>query len=226
MSAAEYGFPEPEGAPATYLEVSKNCFNNIVSRWDETSCGGGLKWQIYPENDYGYNYKNSISNGATFALGARLARFTGNQTYADWAEKIYDWEEKVGLIGENFEVFDGTDDKTDCKEVADKTEWTYNNAMMLHGSAFLADFTKSDKWTQRTQGFLKRAAIFFENPKEVKNVMFEVCENSIGGKTCNLDQQTFKAYLARWMAKTALDQGPNHHLSHHVCKGGCQVLHR
>ena len=204
MSAAEYGFPEPEGAPATYLEVSKNCFNNIVSRWDETSCGGGLKWQIYPENDYGYNYKNSISNGATFALGARLARFTGNQTYADWAEKIYNWEKKVGLIGENFEVFDGTDDKTDCKEVADKTEWTYNNAMMLHGSAFLADFTKDDKWTQRTQGFLKRAGIFFNNPKQVKDVMFEVCENSVGGKTCNLDQQTFKAYLARWMAKTAL----------------------
>lgn len=123
MSAAEYGFPEPEGAPATYLEVSKNCFNNIVSRWDESSCGGGLKWQIYPENAYGYNYKNSISNGATFALGARLARFTGNQTYADWAEKIYDWEKKVGLIGDSFEVFDGTDDKTNCKEVADKTEW-------------------------------------------------------------------------------------------------------
>lgn len=184
--------------------MSKNCFNNIVSRWDETSCGGGLKWQIYPENAYGYNYKNSISNGATFALGARLARFTGNQTYADWAEKIYDWEKKVGLIGENFEVFDGTDDKTGCKEISDKTEWTYNNAMMLHGSAFLASFTKDDKWAKRTQGFLDRAAIFFNNPKDVKDVMYEVCENSVGGKTCNLDQQTFKAYLGRWMAKTAL----------------------
>ncbi|KAL5377698.1 hypothetical protein DPSP01_009623 [Paraphaeosphaeria sporulosa] len=204
MSAAEYGFPEPEDAPATYLEVSKNCFNNIVSRWDESSCGGGLKWQIYPENDYGYNYKNSISNGATFALGARLARFTGNQTYADWAEKIYDWEKKVGLIGDNFEVFDGTDDKTGCKEVADKTEWTYNNAMMIHGSAFMASYTKDDKWTQRTEGFLSRAAVFFNNPKQVKDVMFEVCEHSAGGKNCNLDQQSFKAYLGRWMAKTAL----------------------
>lgn len=204
MSAAEYGFPEPKDASATYLEVSKNCFNNIVSRWDESSCGGGLKWQIYPENDYGYNYKNSISNGATFALGARLARFTGNQTYADWAEKIYDWEKKVGLIGDNFEVFDGTDDKTNCKEVADKTEWTYNNAMMLHGSAFMASYTKDDKWTQRTEGFLNRAAIFFKNPKQVKDVMFEVCENSVGGKNCNLDQQSFKAYLGRWMGKTAL----------------------
>jgi mannan endo-1,6-alpha-mannosidase len=204
MSAAEYGFPEPEDAPATYLEVSKNCFNNIVSRWDESSCGGGLKWQIYPENDYGYNYKNSISNGAAFALGARLARFTGNQTYADWAEKIYDWEKQVGLIGDKFEVFDGTDDKSNCKEVADKTEWTYNNAMMIHGSAFMASYTKDDKWTQRTEGFLTRAAIFFHNPKQVKDVMFEVCEHSAGGKNCNLDQQSFKAYLGRWMAKTAL----------------------
>ena len=204
MSAAEYGFPEPEDAPATYLEVSKNCFNNIVSRWDTTSCGGGLKWQIYPENAYGYNYKNSISNGATFALGARLARFTGNKTYADWAEKIYDWEKKVGLIGDNFEVFDGTDDKTDCKQVGDKTQWTYNNAMMIHGSAFMADYTKDSKWTERTEGFLKQAAIFFNNPKKVDGVMFEVCENTVGGKNCNLDQQSFKAYLGRWMAKTAL----------------------
>jgi mannan endo-1,6-alpha-mannosidase len=123
MSALEYQFPDPEKAPADYLDVAINSFNNIVGRWDEGTCGGGLKWQIYPENAYGFNYKNSISNGCTFALGARLARYTGNQTYADWAKKIYDWTEKVGLISDKYEVFDGVDDKTGCKEVADKTQW-------------------------------------------------------------------------------------------------------
>lgn len=77
--------------------------------------------------------------------------------------------------------------------------------MMLHGSAFMASHTKDDKWTERTKGFLNRAATFFNNPKQIKDVMFEVCENSVaGGKGCNLDQQSFKAYLGRWMAKTAL----------------------
>jgi mannan endo-1,6-alpha-mannosidase len=202
MSAAEYGFPEPANAPASYLEVTDNCFKNIMSRWDTATCGGGLKWQIYPENAYGYNYKNSISNGAAFALAARLARFTGKSEYSDWAAKIYDWTKKVGLIGSNFEVFDGTDDKTNCATVSDKTEWTYNNAMFLHGSAFMYDVTKDNTWKDRTDGFLNRAGKFFDNPNSAQGVMFEVCEPSTKG--CNIDQQSFKAYLARWMAKTAI----------------------
>ncbi|KAF2642509.1 mannan endo-1,6-alpha-mannosidase, partial [Massarina eburnea CBS 473.64] len=202
MSAAEYGFPEPADAPASYLEVTETCFKNIMSRWDTGSCGGGLKWQIYPENSYGYDYKNAISNGAAFALAARLARFTGNTEYSDWAKTIYDWTAKVGLIGSNFEVFDGTDDKTNCASVSDKTEWTYNNAMFLHGSAFMYDVTKADTWKDRTNGFLKRASRFFDNPNSAESVMYEVCEPSTKG--CNVDQQSFKAYLSRWMAKTAI----------------------
>ncbi|KAF2849830.1 glycoside hydrolase family 76 protein, partial [Plenodomus tracheiphilus IPT5] len=207
MSALEYQFPDPAKAPADYLEVAVNAFENIVGRWDETSCGGGLKWQIYPENAYGYNYKNSISNGCAFALGARLARYTGEQKYADWAVKIYDWTKKVGLISDGFEVFDGTDDKENCAKVADKTQWTYNNAMYLHGSAFMFDVTNGDSvWKDRTSGFLKHAEKLFFGPYEnATDVMYEwACETGVSGRHCNLDQQSFKAYLARFIAKTAV----------------------
>lgn len=207
MSALEYQFPDPAQAPAAYLEVAGNAFENIVGRWDETTCGGGLKWQIYPENAYGYNYKNSISNGCAFALGARLARYTGEQKYADWAVKIYDWSKKVGLITDIFEVFDGTDDKTNCAAVADKTQWTYNNAMFLHGSAFMFDYTNGDStWKTRTSGFLKHAELLFFRPFEnATDVMYEwACETGESGRHCNLDQQSFKAYLSRFMAKTAI----------------------
>lgn len=205
MSAAEYGFPEPADAPASYLEVTENCFKNIMSRWDTGSCGGGLKWQIYPDNANagGYHYKNAISNGAAFALAARLARFTGKSEYSDWAKTIYEWSRKVGLIGDKFEVFDGTNDQNNCATVSDKTEWSYNNAMYLHGSAFMYDVTKGDSaWKDRVSGLLEHADIFFQNPGRVANVMFERCEYST--KFCNLDQQSFKAYLSRWMAKTAV----------------------
>lgn len=207
MSALEYQFPDPEKAPATYLDVAINSFNNIMSRWDEDSCGGGLKWQIYPENAYGYNYKNSISNGCAFALGARLARYTGNQTFADQAVKVYDWTKKVGLISDSYEVFDGSDDKTNCQKVADKTQWTYNNAMFLHGSAFMFDYMKGDNtWKERTSGFLKHAELLFFRPFEnATDIMYEwACETGESGRHCNLDQQSFKAYLSRFMAKTAL----------------------
>ena len=205
MSALEYQFPDSESAPASYLEVAVNAFNNMVGRWDTTTCNGGLKWQIYPENSYGYNYKNSISNGCAFALGARLARYTGNQTYADWAEKIYDWTKSVGLITDIYEVFDGTDDKTNCATVADKTQWTYNNAMFLHGSAFMYDVTKgASVWKERTSGFLSHAELLFFSPVSKDNIMYEwACETGKSGRTCNLDQQSFKAYLSRFMAKTA-----------------------
>ncbi|KAF1845401.1 glycoside hydrolase family 76 protein [Cucurbitaria berberidis CBS 394.84] len=207
MSALEYQFPDPDQAPAAYLEVVTNAFNNIVGRWDETTCGGGLKWQIYPENAYGYNYKNSISNGCAFALGARLARYTGEQKYADWAVKIYDWTKKVGLISDKYEVFDGTDDKKNCAAVADKTQWTYNNAMFLHGSAFMFDQTKGDSvWQERTTGFLKHAELLFFRPFEnATDIMYEwACETGESGRHCNLDQQSFKAYLSRFLAKTAV----------------------
>lgn len=207
MSALEYQFPDADKAPASYLDVAVNSFNNIVGRWDDSSCGGGLKWQIYPENAYGYNYKNSISNGAAFALGARLARYTGNQTYADWSVKIYDWTKKVGLITDKFEVFDGSDDKINCQKVGDNTQWTYNNAMFLHGSAFMFDYTKGDStWKDRVSGFLSHAELLFFKPYDnATDIMYEwACETGESGRHCNLDQQSFKAYLARFMAKTAI----------------------
>jgi len=206
MSALEYQFPDPDNAPAAYLDVAINAFENIVGRWDTTSCGGGLKWQIYPENAYGYNYKNSISNGCAFALGARLARYTGEQKYADWAVKIYDWSKSVGLVSDGYEVFDGTDDKTNCATVSDKTQWSYNNAMYLHGSAFMFDFTNGGSvWKDRTAGFLQQASLFFKPYENATDVMYEwACETGVSGRHCNLDQQSFKAYLARFLAKTAV----------------------
>ena len=207
MSALEYQFPEPADAPADYLEVATSSFDSIVGRWNDTTCGGGLKWQIYPENTYGFYYKNAISNGCAFGLGARLARYTGEKKYADWSAKIYDWTESVGLITDQFEVFDGTDDRANCSKVADETQWTYNNAMFLHGSAYMYDFTNGAKiWQDRTAGFLKHAELLFFNPYEnATDIMYEwACETGESGRHCNLDQQSFKAYLSRFMAKTAL----------------------
>lgn len=58
--------------------------------------------------------------------------------------------------------------------------------------------TQSELWYQRTQGILKGLEVFF--PPDGSNVMYEVaCEP---GGTCNVDQRSFKAYLARWMGAT------------------------
>ncbi|KAF2271584.1 uncharacterized protein EI97DRAFT_437692 [Westerdykella ornata] len=207
MSALEYDFPDPdEKPPASYLEVVENCFNNIVPRWDLTSCNGGFKWQIYPENAYGWNYKNSISNGAVFALAARLARYTGNQTYADWAVKIWDWSKAIGLVTDKYEVLDGTSDKENCTD-HDNTQWTYNIGMYMHGAAVMYNYTNGDQaWKRHVAGFIDHSSFFFKPHDNAPDIMYEIaCETGQTGRaSCNVDQQSFKAYFARFLAKTAI----------------------
>ncbi|KAM3425149.1 hypothetical protein BST61_g7108 [Cercospora zeina] len=95
LTAAEVGLPEPENL--SWVELAENVFRDQVARWDTATCGGGLKWQIFTFNN-GYNYKNSVSTLSFAALGARLARFTGNTTYSDWAERSLTWLQQVGLF--------------------------------------------------------------------------------------------------------------------------------
>jgi mannan endo-1,6-alpha-mannosidase len=58
--------------------------------------------------------------------------------------------------------------------------------------------TQDPKWRERLEGIIKSTDIFFH--KDAKDVMYEVaCETN--GK-CNVDQRSFKAYLARWMGYT------------------------
>lgn len=195
LSAAEVNFPNPPADQPQWLALAQAVFNTQVPRWDPTTCGGGLRWQIFTFNN-GYNYKNSISNGCFFNLAARLAKYTGNQTYADWAEKAWDWTVGVGLMDNNFYVYDGSDDTINCTQL-NHIQWTYNAGAYLLGAANMYNITNGDPvWEARVNGLLKGIDVFFPN----NNIMVEVaCENN--GK-CNVDQHSFKAYLSRWMAAT------------------------
>ncbi|TGO08158.1 hypothetical protein BTUL_0223g00140 [Botrytis tulipae] len=195
MSAAEKNFPEPSNTGGfTWVELTENLWNTQAARWDTSACGGGLKWQIFSFNN-GYTYKNSVSNGAFFQLSARLARYTGNQTYVDWAEKVYDWTTKIGFIDSNFNTFDGADESKACTNPNEIT-WSYNNALFLYGAAVMYNYTTSSTWQTRTEGLLKASSNFFTSD----SVMYEqACEEVA---TCNNDQFSFKAYLARFMWAT------------------------
>lgn len=203
MAAAEYGFPQPPDPYPPWRQIGDNVFNDYVQRWifDSESCGGGLRWHFTPENA-GHDYKNAISSGGFFQLAARLARMTGNQTYADWAEKIWDWSTAIGLIDNVYNVFDGTDLTINCTEI-NHDQWSYNVAMYLYGAAMMHNFTDAtEKWVTRTTGLLDSTSTFFSPFPNATNVMFEeMCEKS---STCNVDQYSMKAYLARWLAGTSI----------------------
>jgi mannan endo-1,6-alpha-mannosidase len=145
--------------------------------------------------------RNTISNGAFFQLSARLLRYTGNTTYLEWAERVYNWTEAIGLIDNMYNVFDGSDDTINCTEI-DHHQWTYNVGVMLYGSAVLQNYTNgSDLWAYRTTGFLDATSTFFSPFENASNIMFEAtCELDY---SCNYDQLSMKAYLIRWMAGTS-----------------------
>lgn len=141
LSAAENNFPNPPKDQPQWLALVQAVFNTQAARWDMTSCGGGLKWQIFAFNN-GYNYKNTISNGCFFNMGARLAVYTGNQTYADLANKVWDWTASIGLMDAEYNFFDGSDDDLNCTEL-DHIQWTYNAGTYLVGAANMYNHVSS-----------------------------------------------------------------------------------
>ncbi|KAJ8124747.1 hypothetical protein O1611_g8893 [Lasiodiplodia mahajangana] len=162
MSAAENNFPNPPADQPQWLALAQAVFNEYVGRWDTETCNGGLRWQIFTFNN-GFNYKNSISNGCFFNIAARLARYTGNQTYSDWAEKVWDWMTEVKFIDDDFNIYDGAGVEKECTEIS-LPQWTYNAGIFLHGAAVMYNTTDGGPvWEQRVQGLMKRTVDHFFN---------------------------------------------------------------
>ena len=142
MLAAETGFPNPTDASQPgWLELAQAVFNTqAVPERHDNACGGGMRWQI-PQFNIGYDYKNSIANGIFFNLGARLARYTNNMTYSDYAEKTWDWMSGVGLMDNEINVYDGAHVQTNCTDVF-KAQFSYNAGVLIQGAAFMYNIVR------------------------------------------------------------------------------------
>ncbi|KAI9150343.1 glycosylhydrolase family 76-2 protein [Paramyrothecium foliicola] len=211
MLAAELKFPDPPRDQPQWLALAQAVWVTQAdpSRYDDV-CGGGLRWQIPPMNG-GYDYKNNvqltngplslaISNGIFFNLGARLARYTGNDTYARYAEDAWDWIWAVNFIDhDNWLVYDGGHDYANCTDIDKASTYSYNAGIMLQGAAFMYDYTNgSKKWEERLENLvdstIKR---FFPD-----GVAVEVyCEP---WRMCDQDMLSFKGYVHRWLTTAYL----------------------
>lgn len=199
MAAAEKNFENPSDEYPSWAYLAQAVFNTMADRWDTGNCNGGLRWQIFTWNN-GYDYKNTVSNGCLFNLATRLARYTGNSTYVEWAEKVWDWTESVGFIVRNenyWPVYDGGFIQNNCTDT-DPIEWTYNSGLFLSGSAVMYNYTGESKWLERATGIWGRAKVFFLSGK----IMYEAaCQPS---NQCNNDQRCFKGIFSRFLSLTAV----------------------
>lgn len=73
-------------------------------------------------------------------MGARLARYTNNDTYAQRAEKTWDWLWGVGYIdNDNWNVYDGGHVQRNCTDI-NRLRVSYNPAVLIQGAAFMYNY--------------------------------------------------------------------------------------
>ena len=228
MTAAELKYPDVPDKPS-WLGLAQAVLNTQNVRWDTTACGGGLRWQLYPYQA-GYTTKNSVSNGGFFCLAARLARYTGNSSYADLAVKMWDWSKSVPLLNtETWHIGDTTSMESNCTDLGN-LQWTYNYGLYLMGAAFMYNYVSSSRaplifpkssaprsscdsglttaqtngaqeWSDAVHGILGTTFSTFFPSKYGSNVMSEVaCEPNM---KCDRNQDCFKGFLSLWLAFTA-----------------------
>ncbi|KAK1753376.1 glycosyl hydrolase family 76-domain-containing protein [Echria macrotheca] len=198
MLAAETNFPNPPKGRPQWLALAQAVFNTQAPRWEVQDCNGGLRWQIPPSNG-GYNYKNTIANGVFFNLAARLARYTENTTYTDWAERSWDWMVGVGYIDKDYNAYDGAHVETNCTKLT-PVQFSANAAVLLHGAAIMYNYTNSDVWRGRVTGLLNRTIDFFFPD----GIMVERACELEDKVQCNVDQHSFKGYMHRAMATAVM----------------------
>ncbi|MCJ1440768.1 MAG: hydrolase 76 protein [Stictis urceolatum] len=218
MDAAELGFPDPPKDQPSWLGLAQAVFNRQTEKWDPTQCKGGMRWQKFPFNP-GWDYKNLPSNGGYFHLAARLARYTGNNTYVDYANRMWDWIEN-GPMWQNktdgLYLYDGIHVENCDKH--DPGEWTYNVGQLLSGASYLYDYSSDNStkqlWHDRIDVLMKNTDRWFyktagtndanKPPPGGGQIMAEAACEFVQPQKCNQDQPSFKGFTTRWFAMTSV----------------------
>lgn len=92
-------------------------------------------------------------NACFFTLGARLARFTGNETYAMYADKTWRWLSKVKFLDEKkWQVYLGALVENNCGNVT-KEVYTVDLAWLTVGAAFMYNYVSLNPTSRRQARF-------------------------------------------------------------------------
>ncbi|KAM5377561.1 hypothetical protein ACJZ2D_004930 [Fusarium nematophilum] len=203
LTAAEYGFPDTPADDPEWIDLAVAVFDEQAERWDmeeeEDTCNGGLRWQI-PMFNRGYDFKSSTSSIFFQALAARLARFTGNETYAEYADKAWEWMYDTEFINhETWQVNGGAQVEANC---TDLIRWVASagSTGLTMGAAFMYNYTDgSSTWKTRVEKLLDPVLDAFF--KKDGSFIEAACPND--RQHCPRDFVTYKALSFRWLAVTS-----------------------
>ncbi len=171
-----------------YLQMAASIFEDMAKGWDDT-CSGGIWWSKDRK------YKNAIANELFLSVAAHLLTRTTNRErkaeYLQWAQREWQWFSHTGMINSSHLINDGLDAK--CMN-NHKTEWTYNQGVILGG---LSEFYKQthDQTLLLQADAIAAATLSTTALTDAHGILHDPCEPDCGG-----DGTQFKGIFVRNLA--------------------------
>lgn len=128
-----------------YLARVKEIFELVVYGWDDDPshpCPGGMFWtQASWSSD-----RNTISNAPGAQIGLHLYEITGEANYLDWAKRMVAWTDGCMLAPNGLYW-----DHINLEGVIEKTQWSYNQGMMIGAKVLLYRATGDESYLRQAQ---------------------------------------------------------------------------
>ncbi|MDR0140117.1 glycoside hydrolase family 76 protein [Metabacillus idriensis] len=139
-----------------YLEKAKEIFDLVVYGWDDDPshpAAGGVFWtQANWSSD-----RNTISNAPGAELGFHLYELTGKGYYFHWAKKMYDWTNE-NMLAPNGLFWD----HIDLAGTIEKTQWSYNQGVMIGANVLLYRITHKKEYLKRAEKIADASIAYYQ----------------------------------------------------------------
>lgn len=142
------------GDPAA-LSRAEQIFDLVVHGWDADPshpCPGGVYWTQAPWSQD----RNTVSNGPGAELGLQLYLRTHRPEYLTWAKRMFAWADTC-LLAPNGLYWD----HIDLKGTIEKTQWSYNQGVMLGAATLLYQATGDRSYLEKARAIARAALAFY-----------------------------------------------------------------
>ena len=137
------------------LARAQEIFALVVHGWDTDPahpCAGGVYWTQAPWSQD----RNTVSNGPGAELGAHLYLLTKDESYLTWAKRMYAWAQQCMLAPNGLYW-----DHIDLAGTVEKTQWSYNQGVMLGAGTLLYKATHDNKYLSDAKALAKASLAFY-----------------------------------------------------------------
>jgi hypothetical protein len=151
---------ELTGNPAL-LQLARRVFAFVVSGWSTDTtwhAPGGIRWKEPLSN----RSRNTCVNGPAAELAARLHRTTGEESYLEWASRIYDWTRRALVNPGGLYV-----DQIAPDGAVNPTIWSYNQGSMIGAGVLISQQTGDSSLVDQSV----ETAVAYVNTRDVRDLM-------------------------------------------------------